>query len=332
MQKLLVIGGTTASGKTELALELAQHYNGELICADSRQVYKSMDIGTGKDLPVNSKFNLVEIINYGGQDYQIGFYLYDQIKLWLYDCASPQQDFSVAAWDFLARRTIDIITKPSSNKISPSKLPIIIGGTGLYIRTLLNPPETLHIPQNKNLRQEFSDLSVDQLQMQLIIENEQRFKRMNPSDKNNPRRLIRAIEVSHWQRSHSLISQNPSPKFDYLLIGLNLSKSVLAKKISHRVNKRLEAGFLDEVKSLNLKGLSDRLPAKNTLGYSQMLSYLDHQLDFDSAKAEWIQKEIAYSKRQLTFFKKIHDIHWHILSNPDSKPEIESLVSKWYSG
>ena len=172
MRKLLIISGPTATGKTKLALKLAKLFGGELISADSRQVYKGMDIGTGKDRGTENRKQKTE----------------NRIHIWGYDLVAPNEEWSAAHFVKLANKLIPKILKRD-------KLPIVVGGTGLYIKDLLRPPETLFISPNKKLRRLLEKLTLPQLQNKLRRINSRRFNIMNQSDRQNPRRLIRALEI-----------------------------------------------------------------------------------------------------------------------------------------
>ena len=177
MKKLLIICGSTATGKTNLALKLSKIFSGQIISADSRQVYKGMDIGTGKDLPQKAK------------QYKDGHYLIKKIKVWGYDLVKPNQDFSVAHFiNFAIPRIKKIWTA--------RELPILVGGTGLYLQALTKPLNTIAIPADQVLRQQLSKLNVLSLQKKLKKLDFDKYQKMNHSDQHNPRRLIRAIEIN----------------------------------------------------------------------------------------------------------------------------------------
>src|SRR3972149_6084922 len=175
---MLVIYGPTATGKTTLAIELAQKYNGELISADSRQVYRGLDIGTGK-VSFTSKIGKHQ-----------GFWIVDDVKIHGFDLVNPGQRFSVA--DFLTFANSSIV-----QTIKLNKLPIIVGGTGFYIKALINGIGSIGIPLNPKLRQQLEKLSTTDLYQKLLEINPKRAQSMNDSDRKNPRRLIRAIEISY---------------------------------------------------------------------------------------------------------------------------------------
>ncbi len=186
--QLLIICGPTAIGKTNLAIKLAKALNGELVSADSKQVYKGMDIGTGKDLPKSSKLQFPSS-NLRLKNFQIGYYSLDSIPVWLLDIVNPDYRFSVADYVECAHRVMaDIHLR--------GKLPIMVGGTGFYIKGVVDGIETLGVEPDWDLRQKFNYLGVEELQEKLRKLDPTRLKAMNESDRNNPRRLIRAIEIS----------------------------------------------------------------------------------------------------------------------------------------
>lgn len=195
MNKLLIICGPTATGKTALAAGLAKELNGELVSADSRQVYRGNDLETNKERP--------------------------GVRIWLYDVVNPTEEFSVSHWVKLARAAIADIRKRG-------KLPIIVGGSGLYINALLHPFETINIPPDRHLRAR--GLTVRQLQQMIRRGN------MNDSDWNNPRRLIRKIEISGNKRKQR---KDESA----LIIGLTAPLPILYKRIDDHLKKRKEMGM-----------------------------------------------------------------------------------------
>src|SRR4030043_1021657 len=188
MKKLLVICGPTATGKTSLALSLARKFNGESVSADSRQVYKGMDIGTGKDLPKNSKFQISKS-KMGFKNLNLGFYTLSGVRLWGYDLVEPTQDFSVAHYIKIAQKIIENIHKRG-------KLPILVGGAGLYIKGVVDGIDTADIKRNIKVRKDLEGKTNCDLYALLLNVDIERALRMNESDRKNPRRLVRAIEIS----------------------------------------------------------------------------------------------------------------------------------------
>lgn len=264
MNKLLVICGPTATGKTALAVSLAKQFNGELVSADSRQVYRGMDIVTGKDRP--------------------------DVPVWLYDVADPDEEFSVSQWVKLARVAIADIQKRN-------KLPIVVGGTGLYIKALLYPFDTIDVPPNMRLRKKLQTMSVRELQAMVSRGD------MNQSDWNNPRRLIRKIEIASSPKK-SL--QGESLKA--FIIGLTAPLPILYQRIDKRFENRMRAGLEAETASLLARFRRD-LPSMSAIGLN----------------------EHAYARRQLTWFKKQKGIHWFDITETGIIGKIVSVVRAWYT-
>jgi len=290
MNKLLIISGPTATGKTALAITLAKKFNGELISADSRQIYRGMDIGTGKDHPQDIKINLIDLIN-------------------------PNQSFSVAQYRQLALVKIKEIQ-------SIGKLPIIVGGSGQYIDAITNPRPTFPIKPNRVLRYFLNHLSTFHLQKVYHFLDKKNYLLLNNSDKNNPHRLIRKIEIKlSPQKYLSSINNN----FDILHLSLTAPNLYLYPQIDKRVEKRLKSGLIDEIKSL-LKHYSWSDPGLNSLAYKEF------KTGFDQKNVNhWRFAEHAYARRQKTWFKKISSITFIDITNPDHLREIIDLVQKWYN-
>jgi tRNA dimethylallyltransferase len=280
---MIIITGQTATGKTKLALALAKKHHGELINFDSRQIYKYLNIITGKDIPKN--------------------------KIWLYDVVAPNKYFS--SFDFV--KQVEPIIK---DIIKRGKTPILVGGTYLYIKHLLYGFEDSHSPPNFKLRDQLNDKSVTYLQKMLIKLNKKVFESLNHSDQLNPRRLIRRIEIEKSKpadASSSLISQMSlmSPIGPIRFIGIKYAdKKKLRVVIEKRVAKRLEQGAIAEVEKLLKMGYTDKDPGLKTIGYQQLIKYLNKKMTKKQAIQDWINKEVQYAKRQLTFMKKDKNIEW----------------------
>jgi len=265
MDKLLVICGPTATGKTALAAVLAKQLNGELVSADSRQVYRGMDLVTGKDRP--------------------------DVPIWLYDVVNPDEAFSVSQWVALARVAIADIQKKK-------KLPILVGGTGLYIKALLHPFETIDIPPDIALRARLQKLSITELQKMVTRSD------MNDSDWNNPRRLIRKIEIKKFNKK--IIKKEK--KYDALMIGLTAQLSVLDSRIDTRFQERLRQGMKQEIDEL-VKKYNNNLSAMSAIGLN----------------------EHAYARRQMTWFKKQKGIHWFDVTDGKMVDKVVVLIAAWYT-
>ena len=280
---MIIITGQTATGKTKLALELAKKHNGELVNFDSRQIYKYLDIITGKDLPLR-----------GGVEGSI----------WLYDIVTPDQYFS--SFDF-AEKAKPII----QNIIKRGKEPILVGGTYLYLKHLLYGIDDNNSPPNFELRKKLNDKSVKYLQKILTKLNRSVFEKLNHSDQLNPRRLIRKIEIIKTGKGTGVKGSDPKRPVPNQFIGIKYrNKEDLIKAIKTRVQKRLKQGAIDEVRLLLKKGYKETDPGMKTIGYQQLIRYLKGNMIKEQAVNDWINKEVQYAKRQLTFMKKDKNIKW----------------------
>lgn len=320
MQKILVICGPTATGKTSLALILAKKFNGEIVSADSRQVYKGMDIGTGKDLPSHSKF---EIRN----SKLGGFYIVKNIPLWGYDLVDSKKEFSVSQYVKIARRIIEDIKKRN-------KLPILVGGTGLYIRALIDGIDSVDVPKNDLLRKKLEGKPSEEIFEILKEADSLRASLLNNSDKKNKRRLIRALEIAEFKKLGKKIKVKPCLKNnnDVFFVGLTGNVEILNKNIKARVFQRIENDFLEEIKNLIKDGFLQSPQAVNTLGYKQWLENRSNKGTLEEFVNTWEIAERKYVKRQLTWFKKDTRLQWFDIGNLGFEKMIEKMIQKWYDG
>lgn len=293
MQKLLVIVGPTATGKTALSIQLAKQFGGEIISADSRQLYEGMDIGTGK------RFS-------------------DEVDIWGYDLAKPTEEFSVSHYQTFAREKIDEIA-------SRKKLPLLVGGTGLYIRAAVDGIETANVPQDAALRERLDGCSVSQLILELENADPEKLARMNESDRNNPRRLIRAIEIA---RSTVLPIKEKS-LYDTLFIGLTAPLEVLYKRVEDNIAERIASGVFEEVEKLLSSGVSFENQSMTSLGYRQLKDYFEGRSTKNEAIAEWILQEKKYVKRQITWFKQDSRVNWVSIVEPNMEQKVEQYIKTW---
>jgi len=342
-QKLLVICGPTGVGKTSLAIQLAKKFNGEIVSADSRQVYKGMDIVTGKDLAKNSRFHLVSRWNL--INLHVGFYEVDEVKVWLYDIVKPDYRFSVADYKECADSVIEDI-------LNRGKLPIIVGGTGFYIRALLEGVGTMGVKPDWKLREKLQRCKVSELQRMLEETCPERMRGMNESDRKNPRRLIRAIEVANWklevgsgkvdrevgsekQRSH-LSLHHPVSHFSsltsVLFVGLKAPFKDLYERIDQRVEERVKEGAEDEVHELLSKGYAwENSVLGTTIGYRELKEFLEGKTTKEDTVQKWKFAEHNYCRRQITWFKKNPGINWFDITLENWADKVEKLVRTWYS-
>jgi len=301
---MIIVTGQTATGKTKTAFDLAKKYNGEIINFDSRQIYKELDIITGKDINKKTdRFFLWKKID----RCDVGYYLKDGIKLWLYDIVLPNHYFS--SFNFVSF-AVDVIAEIKRRK----KTPILVGGSYFYLKHLLYGFD-YSAPPNFSLRKRLEDFPVEKLQEILKRKRKDFFETLNESDRKNKRRLIRKIEIAQYllknkidiQKKEKVIPLFPIKKF----IGLRFAdKKVLRQKIEERVKKRLGEGALCEVKSLLKKGYKKDDHGLKTIGYKQLIPVVLKKKSLNEAVFQWITAEISYAKRQYTFMKKDKNIEW----------------------
>lgn len=309
--KLIIVTGQTASGKTDKALARAYQCNGELINCDSRQIYKGLDIITGKDIPKSAKnrWSLVERVD----DFDIGTYQLpvasrqSLIPIWLYDIVDPQQHFSSYEYAQCAMGVINDI-------ISRKKTPILVGGTGFYLRHLLTDMAKNRVEPDWNLRAELSLFTLDQLKSKLMKLNKDEFESLNNSEKNNPQRLIRRIEIAASPKEIK-VPQDMKGNFLAHMLGVKSidfewhvffkEREELEPLIKSRIQKRLDEGAVDEVKKLLDKGYVPHDPGMKTIGYQQIIKYINKECSLKTAVEEWTTRELQYAKRQKTYLKKL---------------------------
>lgn len=281
-QKIIVVVGPTSSGKSDLAVRLAKKYNGEVISADSRQVYKGLNIGTGKI----TKKEMCGVPHY------------------LLDVANPKKRFTAQQYKKKAQRAVDTIIKKN-------KLPIVAGGTGFYIDTLLGTVSIPEVPPNEPLRKRLEKKSIETLFKQLKKLDK---KRASTIDTCNKRRLIRAIEIA------KVLGKVPKAQkqisgYDVLKIGIEVEKENLKKKIRKRLLARMKSGMVAEVRKLHAGGLSWRRMDELGLEYRYISRYLKGGAIEKGETIEKLQTAIfQYVKRQNNWFRRDKDIKWFKLN------------------
>lgn len=299
MKKVLVITGPTATGKTSLALKLAEEFDGEIISADSRQVYKYFNIVTGKDIPKNFRLE---------DDY----YTDGNVRIWGYDIVNPEEDFSAKLYADYAREVI-------ANIHSRGKLPIIEGGTGFYIDAAVKNFEHINIPKNKKLREKYSILSTDELYKIFMKIDPQKAISLKRSDRKNKRRLLRILEKADFEiRGYVLEESSQEDLYDLLWIGLNYkAREELYLQIGKRVESRLGEKLEEEIKLLKSENYFEKAQ-ETTPGYK-------HWNDPD----KWKQAEKQYAKRQITWFKRNKNIKWLDADDGDLPNKAGKLVENF---
>lgn len=276
---LIVLLGPTASGKTALSLKIAAEFNCEIISADSRQVYKHMDVGTDK-IPAEKR---------------------QGIPHYLIDVADPSERFTVADFKRLAEEKIEDI-------LERGKIPFIVGGTGLYIDVLTKnfslPPENKKL--RAQLEKELEKYGKDFLYNKLKKLDPKNAEKIHP---NNARYVIRAIEIFMATKSPKN-DRCAEPKYEILQFGLNLPREKLFERIETRVDEQLKRGLIEETKHLLKMGYDKILPSMSSLGYKEIIKYLDGELTLEET-AELLKKNTRnYAKRQITWFKRDKNIIW----------------------
>jgi|688.fasta_scaffold00955_22 tRNA dimethylallyltransferase len=301
MQSIITILGPTAIGKSKLAIELAKEFSGTIISADSRQVYKNFDIGSGK-------ITIDEM-------QKVPHYMLDIKEIW--------EDYNVAEF----QREVKSILKELDTQ---QTIPFLVGGTGLYIESIIYNYQLSNIPVQNKLRVELSQLNKVELQNKLLSLNPQ--ANLNQSDWNNPVRLIRAIEISGFDIKTTI--PNPSQPYTHLLIGLTSTLNDIKNRIITRVEDRLEKGVVEEVKKIRFI-LNKKLPshiAHNKmqqlgLGTIAICDYLDNKIDYETMKNKYTQSEYQYARRQLTWFRRMSEINWFEVTDKNLIPKVTQLIS-----
>ena len=284
--KIVVIVGPTASGKTSLSIELAKKINGEIISADSMQIYKEMDIGTAKVT----------------KDEMQG------IKHYLIDFIKPDERYTVS--DF-KKDSLVAIQEILNNK----KMPIIVGGTGLYVNSLIYEINF----QEMNFDEEYRKMLMNEAEDEAKLEelwnkaNDIDPEAMAKISKNDKKRIIRVLEIYKATGKNKTEQEKNSRKkdliYDYYVFGINYDRDKLYERINYRVDKMIEAGLIDEVKKILSK--YDKFPtAMQGLGYKEVVRYLEGEYSKEEMIEKIKQETRRYAKRQMTWFRKNKDIIW----------------------
>lgn len=310
MKKVLVIYGPTATGKTNLAVFLAKKLNGEIVSADSQQVYSGMDIVTGKDLLLNAKeIKKTETLSVTVGKYTLYPYRFETVPVWLLDIVEPSQQFNLSSYITCAKGVIEDIFKRD-------RMPIIVGGTNFYIKSLLIGGETFHIPLNTKLRNDLEKKTVEELQQQFSTLDSEKFSHMNNSDKHNPRRLIRAIEVATYKDAGNIAESARGIDYEYKKIGLMAPFPFLFKHIDERVDKRVADGALEETRRL-LHMYGREVIQQRQTGYTYLVDVIEGTRTIEEAVQKWKQLEHDVARKQYTFAKKDTEIQWFDIKNID---------------
>jgi len=305
-QKLLVIIGPTAVGKTKLSIEMAKRYNGEIISGDSMQIYRGMDIGTAK---ITEK----EM---------------EGIPHYLIDIKEPSDNFSVAEFQHLVRDRINEIAKKG-------KLPIIVGGTGLYIQSVIYDYQFSDVPGDETFRLKLEERAKEignkALYKELLAVDQESAAQIHP---NNVRRVIRALEIFHLTGKTMKDLQSTQQRdllYDTALVGLTMDRENLYKRINTRVDLMINEGLITEVKSLYQQGLRD-CQSIQAIGYKEIYDYLDGKVTLEEAVENLKQNSRRYAKRQLTWFRNKMDVQWFDMTDVNNFSKKIAEISHYVEG
>lgn len=292
----IIITGPTGIGKTKISIDAAKQFNGEIISADSMQIYKHLDIGTAKVT----------------EDEMAG------IPHHLIDIVEPGEEFTVKDYRALAKEKIEEVK-------NRGKLPIIVGGTGLYINSLIKPFHFGNTPPIPEFREEMNQLVADEglesVYKLLKKESPEAASKVDPKNKN---RVIRALEISRYK-----VDAPPAevPEYKYLFIGLNTDRDVLYDRINKRVDIMVEDGLLEEVKNLCSMGMAQGIRATKAIGYVEILDHMDGLITYAEAIDKIKQHSRNYAKRQLTWFRR-ENIKWFDISDENYENEILKYIGE----
>ncbi|MBS5946227.1 tRNA (adenosine(37)-N6)-dimethylallyltransferase MiaA [Peptoniphilus gorbachii] len=297
MENLIIITGPTGIGKTELSLELAKKYKGEIISCDSMQIYKKLNIGT-------AKIDLTET----------------SIPHYMIDIVEPSDNFTVADFKNSAKKII----KDINNR---DRLPFLVGGTGLYINSLVYNLDFTETKPDYEYRDELIEIlekEGSEFLYEILKEKDQRLA--EKIHKNNGQRIIRALEILKSGNKKGDNFREENKDYNLIYLGLNMDRAKLYEKINQRVDKMVDLGLVDEVKNLLDEGLDKNSQSLKAIGYKEVISYLDGEIDFDEM-VDLIKKNSRhYAKRQLTWFRRDDRIKWFDRESDRILSDIESYI------
>ncbi len=297
LKKIIAVVGPTASGKTALAIEIAKEFDGEIVSCDSMQIYEGMDVGTAK--PTKEEM--------------------EQIPHHMIDIATPWENYSVADFTQTARTCIEDI-------LSRGKTPVLAGGTGLYVDSILQNivfDEYESDPEFRDAMQKIAETKgAEEVHRLLAEKDKEAADKIHP---NNVRRVIRALEVCHLTGktfTQVNLEARKEPLYDALILGIDTDREVLYERINVRVDKMIEDGLLEEVKSLKDKGVNRETTAMQAIGYKELFDYLEGTISFDDSIEKIKMESRRYAKRQLTWFRRNEEINWVSVQKREDIDEI----------
>ena len=299
MKKVLFILGPTAVGKTKTSVSLARKFGGEVISADSVQIFKGFNIGSAKV----TKEEMCEV------------------KHHLIDICEPNENFTAYEMTNAIRKKID--------EISSYSLPIVVGGTGLYVKSLLLGYNFGGAGVDEDYRKKLEEI----LKVDGIEKLAEMLKNVSPSvyekiDKKNPHRLIRALEIARFSGE----KKEGECEYDALIFALNLERQKLYERINRRVDIMLENGLVEEVEALLKAGISENAQAMHAIGYKEVVQYLKGEISFERMKELIKQHSRNYAKRQLTFLRGMENVNFVDIEEKDYQKKMENMIERWKNG
>lgn len=303
LPRVVCVVGPTSSGKTALGIRLAKKFHGEIINADSRQIYKDFDIGTGK--PIGKR----------GVSQGHRAFIVEDVPHYLMDFLDPRQMFSVVEWREKAVDAIKGITKRGH-------LPIVVGGTGLYISALIDNFDFPKVPPNPTLRKAFESKSLDEL-VKILLKLDPEAEQF--IDLKNPRRVIRALEVSTFTgKPFTQQKRTAQPQFETFQVGIRWSREDLYRRNDATVDEMVRRGWGQEVERELAKGVPEDAPAMSSIGYREMLKFVKGETPLEAAIEATKRSVRRYAKRQETWFKRDIRIRW-----AKNETEAMKMVKEW---
>ncbi len=302
MKRLIAIVGPTGIGKSRLALHLALIFHGEIVSADSRQVYRYLDIGTAKPTPQELSLiphHLIDIVN-------------------------PDEDFSLAQYLMLANNVIEGIYEKAS-------LPFLVGGTGLYVKAVLEGWQVPRVSPDRKFRynreKQASEGNIDELYRELVIADPDAAVKI---DRRNVRRVIRALEVNAKAgKAFSQLGQKKTPTFTPFIIGLTTDRVELYRMVDHRIDDMIARGLIQEVENLKKMGYNLDLPSMSGIGYRQVGQFLKGELKLEEAIQKMKTETHRFIRHQYAWFRRDDErIHWFDIKS-QSEVAIEKMVSRF---
>lgn len=312
LPKIIAIVGPTGSGKSDLALVLAKEFDGEIIAADSRTIYKGMNIGTAKpprDMEVERTHTSIKDL------FNERPYLVQGIAHWGFDLVEPNDAYDVSTFAQYARKKIEEITQRGH-------MPIVVGGSGLYAQAIIDNPTFSDVKPDQARRAELNAMSLVQLQARLQEIDPEAYELI---DTENPRRLVRAIEVVEATgKPWAAQQQKGDPYVEALQIGFEIDREDLYARLDTRVDSMVAHGLVDEARKLKEKYGSEA-PGLTGIGYRQLTAFFDGYIKLRDA-IELLKRDTRhYAKRQLTWFKRDARIHWILTAN-DARVLVEKFL------